>query len=88
MGRRNLGCDSVGELPERLRTQAASRLAMLNTRPISSEVVKHVCRPGGPINSLEALSIAGNAEVLSSLAEVDPEVVVTLFGEAFGAFKL
>lgn len=67
-----------GSIPARLRKQAAEQLAMLNKLPISVEVARHVCRRGGPVDSVEALCAAGNAEVLSSLAEIDTDVVVTL----------
>lgn len=67
-----------GPIPARLRKQAAEQLAMLNALPISVEVVRHVCRRGGPIDSIGALSVVGNAEVISSLAEIDTDVVVAL----------
>jgi len=64
----------------RLRTMAARQLALLNTAPISKEVVSHVCRPGGPFDSIEEYPKAVHAEVLSSLAEIAPEVVATRIG--------
>ena len=89
----------------RLRTMAARQLALLNTTPISKEVVRHVCRPGGsfdsfgeieraldrlaridvcrsggPFDSFGGGPKAAHAEVLSSLAEVDSEVVATWIG--------
>ena len=39
---------------------------------------KYVCRLNGPFASLDALAADGNAEILSSLAEIDAEAVVTL----------
>ena len=64
----------------RLRTMAAKQLALLNTTPISKEVVSHVCRPGGPFDCIEGARKAIHAEVLSSLAEIDSEIVVTRIG--------
>ena len=61
----------------RLRTMAARQLALLNTTSISHEVARHVCRPGGPFDSIEGGPKAVHAEVLSSLAEIDSEIVST-----------
>ena len=68
----------TGSLPKHLRTKAADQLALLNDRPIATEVTKYVCRLNGPFASLDALAADGNAEILSSLAEIDAEAVVTL----------
>ena len=64
----------------RLRTMAARQLALLNTVPVSQKVVRHICRPGGPFDSIEGYPKAVHAEVLSSLAEIAPEVVATRIG--------
>ena len=58
-----------------LKILAARQLARLNTTPIAQEVSRHVCRFGGPFDGLQGISGAGNAEVLSILAEIDTEVV-------------
>jgi transcriptional regulator with XRE-family HTH domain len=68
----------AGSLPKHLRTKAADQLALLNDRPIATEVTKYVCRLNGPFASLDALGVDGNAEILSSLAEIDAEAVVML----------
>lgn len=68
----------AGSLPKHLRTQAAGQLALLNDRAIATEVTRFVCRLNGPFASLDTLGIDGNAEILSSLAEIDAEAVVTL----------
>jgi DNA-binding transcriptional regulator YiaG len=68
----------AGNLPKHLRTKAADQLALLNDRPIATEVAKHVCRLNGPFASLDVLRIDGNAKILSSLAEIDAEAVVML----------
>ena len=59
-----------------LKVSAAKQLARLNTTPIAQEVVRHVCRHGGPFDGLEGLCTAPRGEVLSALAEVEPGVVV------------
>ena len=64
----------------RLRTMAARQLALLNTVPVSQKVVRHVCRPGGPFDSFGGDPKAAHAEVLSSLAEIAPEVVAAWIG--------
>lgn len=61
-----------------LKTRAASQLSLLNTTEIAKDVVRHVCRYGGPLDSLEAISAGGITEVLSSLAEVDGATIMTL----------
>ena len=65
----------------RLRTMVVRQLALLNTTPISKEVVSHVCRPGGPFDCIDGGGPkAIHAEVLSSFAEIDSEIVVTRIG--------
>ena len=60
-----------------LRVLAARQLALLNTTEISQRVVDHVCRIGGPFDGFEVLLKTGHVEVLSALAEIQPEVVAT-----------
>jgi transcriptional regulator with XRE-family HTH domain len=68
----------VGNLPLRLRLQSAKQLALINTNPIAAKVAQHLCRRSGPLDSVEGLSAPGNAEVLSSLAEIDTRAVADL----------
>jgi hypothetical protein len=68
----------AGEVPEHLQSRAVRQLAQLNTKSIGTDVARHLCRLNGPLASLDALLRNGNGEVLSSLAEVDSEAVVTL----------
>jgi Antitoxin component of bacterial toxin-antitoxin system, MqsA len=69
----------AGSAPDHLRMRAARQLALLNSAPATAaEVVRHVCRLDGSLATLEDISRAGNAEVLSALAEVDAEAVVSL----------
>ena len=71
-----------------LKVSAAKQLARLNTTSIAQQVVRHVCRHGGPFDGtdwrasggpfggIEGLRPSNRAEVLCALAEVDPGVVV------------
>lgn len=68
----------TGDINPRLRVLAARQLALLNTTEVSQIIVKHVCRRAGPLEGFEALSKAGNAETLSALAAIHPEVVSDL----------
>ena len=58
-----------------LKLLAARQLAWVNTTDIAQQIVRHVCRPGGPFDGSRGISRAGNAEVLSTLAEINTEVV-------------
>ena len=66
----------AGDASPELRITAARVLARLNTTSIADEVVRHVCRANGPLAGYKALAQPGQAEVLSSLAEVVPDVVL------------
>ena len=61
-----------------VKIRAANQLALLNTTSPASEVVKWVCRCGGPFDGIAGMSEAGHPEVLSALAEVDATVVADL----------
>lgn len=58
-----------------LNVQAAKQLKLLNTLDISRDVVKHVCRHGGPFDGREGIRAPGHTEVLSRLAEIDTSIV-------------
>ena len=68
----------------RLNAQAAKQLKLLNQSPITvaQEVVKHVCRYGGPFEGLQGILAPGHAEVLSHLAEIDTRAVVGQIGRS------
>jgi hypothetical protein len=69
----------AGSLPDHLRVRAARQLALLNTSPTTAaEVVQYVCRLNGPLATLEEISRPANADVISALAEIDAQAVVTL----------
>ena len=65
----------AGDAGPDLKVLAARQLAWLDTTDVAQEVVKHVCRFGGPFDGFEGISRTGHAEVLSALAEIDPEAV-------------
>ncbi len=66
----------TGDTSPNLKISAARQLSLLNTTDVSQEVVVHICRPGGPFDDLEGIFRPGHAEVLSALAEINPEIVV------------
>ena len=59
-------------------------LALLNNRPVSFEVVRHVCRLNGPFATLEALQQDGATEIISALTEIDGRAVMTLLERVIG----
>ena len=66
-----------------LCVQAANRLKLLNALDVSRDVVKHVCRRGGPIDDRlreteDPLEMHTIGEVLLHLAEVDTGIVAEL----------
>jgi len=78
--------------------QAAKQLKLLNSLDVSRDVVRHVCRRGGPIDRLREreeppeIELLTIGEVLLHLAEVDTGVVADLLkrslieGEALSSF--
>ncbi len=65
----------TGDISADLRIFAAQRLALLNCTEIASDVVNHVCRQNGPFDHIKIINHPTDAQVLSSLAEVKPDVV-------------
>ena len=65
----------AGDTSPDLKVLAARQLAWINTTEAAPKVVQHVCRFGGPFDGVGGISRTGHAEVLSALAEVDPEAV-------------
>ena len=53
---------------------AARRLAQINFSEAIGNVVDHVCRTGGPLDSIDGMD-AGRAEVLADLAEINPDSI-------------
>ena len=63
-------------LPEKLIEKTVSRLALLNTRPVATEVARKICRKAElwfPKEKLEE-----NCRLLVPLAEIDPDGALTL----------
>jgi len=65
----------AGDTSPDLKVLAARQLAWINTTEAAPKVVRDVCRSGGPFDGVEGISRTDHAEVLSVLAEVDPEAV-------------
>ncbi len=63
----------TGGAGRNLQQRAARQLAHLNTTEVSEVVLRNVCRTNGPFDGPGAITDAGHAEVLTSLAEIDPE---------------
>jgi DNA-binding transcriptional regulator YiaG len=78
----------AGDLPIDLRVRAARQLALLNDRPISTEVVGHVCRLNGPFASLEGMQKPGASQIISALAEIDADAVMALLERVFGGLSV
>jgi len=57
-----------------------TRLAELNTTTTAQDVVRHVCRPGTPL--VQAKTWPRDVDVLPTLAEVDPAVVLQMVEDA------
>ena len=68
--------DRVLTSDTRLKVLAARQLSLLNRTDIAEDVVKQICRFNGPFDGFKGLSKSGHAKVLSSLAEIDAQVVV------------
>ena len=64
----------AGSLSPDLRALAARQLAFLNTTDVAREVVAHTCRHGGPFDT--GKPEPSHAEVLFSLAQIDPWAVI------------
>ena len=76
----------AGETSPELGIKAARQLAELNTTEFSQEVVRHVCRIGGPFDCSAGTLRAEQARVLASLAEIDPEVAVDQIERSLNRF--
>ena len=65
----------TGDVGSDLNISAAKRLAQLNHSEIALKAVSHVCRENGPFDLPKIINHLIHAEVLSFLAEVNPNVV-------------
>ena len=78
----------AGETSPDSRIMAARQLALLNSTEIAIRVVEHVCRPNGSLVGWSGVSRPGNAELLSCLAEVCPDIVAELLERALSEVEL
>lgn len=65
-----------------LKVSAAKQLALLNDTALGQKVVSDVCGAGGPFDGRDGLLRPGHAEVLYSLAQIDPSSVADLIGRS------
>jgi hypothetical protein len=75
----------AGSLPAILRRNAAEQLALINNTAVAMEVTQYVCRLNGPFASISAFEDEGASGVISALAEIDADAVLTLLDRVFGA---
>lgn len=68
----------TGPMNPESRVSAARQLRLLNSTEVAQRVVKHVCRPDGPLGSPERLLDPAHAETLAALVEISPRWVVDL----------
>lgn len=71
----------TGSANRELKVFTARQLALINSTDIAKQVAAHVCRLNGPFSTIERLTVAGHAEVIHSLAEVDRDAVGRLIGK-------
>ena len=76
-----------GDTNPDLKVGAAKQLALLNTTDVARQVVVHVCRDGGPFDSIESLARSHHTEVLSALAEIDASLVAERIGRSLRHFR-
>ena len=71
----------AGSTHRDLKTFAARQLALINSTDIAKLVAAHVCRLDGPLSTIESLTVAGHADIICSLAEVDRDAVARLIAK-------
>ena len=77
----------AGPVSTDLKVASARQLTLLNETPLAGEIVRHVCRHGGPLDSPEGISQAGHCEMLSYLAEIDAETVARHLERSLNEFE-
>ena len=70
-----------------LKVNAAKQLALMNDTALAREVVRDVCGPGGPFEGRDGLLRCGHAEVLHSLAQIDPSSVANRVERSLDDFE-
>ncbi len=71
----------TGSTNGELKAFTARQLALINSTDIAKQVAAHVSRLNGPLSTIERLAMAGHAEVIRNLAEVDRDAVARLIGK-------
>ena len=77
----------AGPVSTDLKVAAARQLTLLNETSLAGEIVRHVCRYGGQLDSAEGFSQTGHCEVLSYLAEIDAANVVRQLERSLNEFE-
>ena len=77
----------AGPVRTDLKVAAARQLTFLNETSLAGEIVRHVCRHGGPLDSAEGISQAGHCEMLSYVAEIDAETVARHLERSMNEFE-
>lgn len=77
----------TGRMDPISRVKAARQLRFLNRTEIAQRVVKHVCRPNGPLGSPERLLDPAHTQTLEALVEVYPRWVVDLLACLLNGFE-
>ena len=80
--------DSIlgGNIDHDLKVNAAKQLALLNTTETAREIVRQVCRPGGPFDGRERLLQPRHTTVLRELTQVDTSLVADRIERSFQDF--
>lgn len=65
----------TGNIGTELNISAARRLAELNSCEIAKKVASHICRENGPFDLAKIINHPIHAEILSALAEINPDIV-------------
>lgn len=74
----------AGDVDSESKVLAARQLRLLNRTEIAQTVVKHVCRPDGPLAESDRLLDPVHTRVLAALVEVNPQCVVDLLDHSLG----
>ena len=77
----------TGRMDPESRVSAARQLRLLNRTEIAQKVVKHVCRPNGPLGGPERILDPAHTETLAALVEVSPRWVVELIDFSLSGFE-
>lgn len=76
----------AGDIDSECRIKAARQLRFLNRTEIAQRVVKHVCRPDGPLGAPEQILNPAHTQTLAALVEVSPRRVGDLLAFLLSGF--